>query len=179
MKTLVTERLTLRAWRLSDAEDVYEYAKSDEVGPAAGWQPHANLKESYNIIEMFIKQKETWALCYNQSGKVIGSIGLHKDNKRNIGHSNARALGYVLSKDYWGRGLMPEACQEVIRYGFEELKLEVLSVYHYPFNKRSKRVIEKLGFTYEGTLRKANMIYDGRIVDTLCYSITKEDYQAK
>ncbi|NLM24971.1 MAG: GNAT family N-acetyltransferase [Firmicutes bacterium] len=179
MKTLQTKRLLLRAWQLSDAADLYEYAKSSQVGPAAGWKPHASIEESREIIKLFIEEQESWAICYTATGKVIGSIGLHPDRKRNVGHANARALGYVLSEDYWGQGLMPEACQAVLRYAFEELKLAVLSVYHYPFNVRSKRVIQKLGFVYEGTLRKANMLYDGAIMDTLCYSLTREEYLAR
>ena len=56
----------------------------------------------------------------------------------------------MLSEDYWGQGLMPEACQAVLRYAFEELKLAVLSVYHYPFNVRSKRVIQNLDLYMKG-----------------------------
>jgi len=59
---------------------------------------------------------------------------------------------------------------------FEEEELDIISCYHYPFNIRSKRVIEKCGFKYEGTLRLASKIYDGSIYDNACYSITKEDY---
>ena len=55
-------------------------------------------------------------------------------------------------------------------------KLDVLSVIHYTFNTRSKRVIEKCGFKYEGTIRNAKELYDGRIVDEACYSILKEEY---
>lgn len=51
-------------------------------------------------------------------------------------------IGYVLSEDYWGKGLMTEAVKEVIRYLFEEVKLDIITIYHYPFNVRSKRVIE-------------------------------------
>lgn len=88
-------------------------------------------------------------------------------------------IGYVLSEDYWGKGLMSEAVKEVIRYLFEEVKLDIISCYHYPFNIRSKRVIEKSGFKYEGTLRLESRIYDGSVYDSVCYSITKQDYLNK
>lgn len=178
MKTLSTKRLILRGWQLTDLEDFYEYAKSSKVGPAAGWKPHANRQETEVVLNYFIEEQETWAIYHRSTGKIIGSIGLHKDNKRNVGHSNARALGYVLAENYWGQGLMPEACSAIIDYAFQELKIVILSVYHYPSNERSKRVIQKLGFTYEGRLRKASMLYNGTILDTLCYSLTREEYLA-
>jgi ribosomal-protein-alanine N-acetyltransferase len=110
-------------------------------------------------------------------GKVIGSIGLHIDRKRN--NDNVRMLGYVLSEDYWGKGLMTEAAREVIRYAFEDMGLDLISVYHYPSNIRSKRVIEKCGFQYEGTLKRASVIFNGNIYDDVCYSLTREDYRKK
>lgn len=85
-------------------------------------------------------------------------------------------IGYALSEAYWGKGYATEAVKKVIQYGFEELGLEIISVYHYPHNKRSQRVIEKCGFKYEGTLRKSSVLYDGSIYDDVCYSITKEEY---
>ena len=88
-------------------------------------------------------------------------------------------LGYVLAEPYWGRGLMTEAVKGMIKYAFEELNIDLLSVYHYPHNERSKRVIEKCGFHYEGTLRRASTIYNGRVFDDVCYSLTKEEYYSE
>ncbi|WP_040213058.1 GNAT family N-acetyltransferase [Clostridium polynesiense] len=175
MKTLETERLLLRLWSMQDADDLYEYAKNPNVGPNAGWEPHKDKEFSRNIIKMFIED-EVWAIEYKENNKVIGSIGLHEDRKRI--RINGKMLGYVLSEDYWGKGLMTEAASAVIKHGFEEMNLNIISVYHYPFNDKSKRVIEKCGFKYEGTLREATRIFDGRILDDLCYSILKEEYEA-
>lgn len=72
-----------------------------------------------------------------------------------------------------------EAVQSVLQYLFDDLGVMLVSVYHYPHNIRSKRVIEKCGFTYEGTLRLASRIYNGTIHDDLCYSITREQYASK
>lgn len=54
MKTLHTDRLTLREWRESDAEDLFAYASGNKVGPMAGWKPHESVRESLQIIRMFI-----------------------------------------------------------------------------------------------------------------------------
>lgn len=176
MKTLETERLTIRPWVVDDAGDLYEYARDPEVGPAAGWAPHAGPEVSAEIVRHFIERGDVWALELKENGKVIGSVGLHGDRRRE--GVEARMVGYVLSRDYWGRGLMTEAVRRVMRFAFEEMGLAILSVSHYPFNSRSARVIEKCGFRREGTLRMASRIYDGRIYDDVCYSMTAEEFRA-
>lgn len=174
MKILETERLILRPWEESDLNDFYEYAKNPNIGQNAGWRPHQSKSESEKILKLFIQRDETWAIVLKNKNKVIGSLGLHYDYKRN--GINTKMLGYVLSEEYWGKGIMTEGVKKVISYAFEELKIDILSVYHYSFNVRSRRVIEKCGFTYEGTMRWVEKIYDGRIVDEACYSILKEEY---
>ncbi len=174
MKILETTRLILRQWQESDLEDFYEYAKNPNVGPNAGWKPHDNEEESRNILDSFIKNEDNWAIVYKDNLKVIGSIDLHKDRNRVI--SNTKMIGYVLSEDYWGQGLATEATLELMKYAFDELNLDIISIKHYQINKRSKRVIEKCGFKYEGTIRMASQIYDGRIFDDVCYSITKDEW---
>lgn len=174
METLYTERLILRKFYLSDIDDFYEYCRNPNVGPNAGWEPHKNREESMTILNEFIRKGEVWAIVEKDMNKVIGSIGLHKDMKRNNG--KARMLGYVISQDYWGRGLATEAAKRVIEYGFKEFGIDIISIYHYPFNERSKRVIEKCGFIYEGTLRMASTLFNGDVYDDICYSLTKEEY---
>ena len=70
---LKTNRLILRPWVLEDLDDFYEYAKVDGVGQMAGWLPHKNKEESLSILKMFIDEKKTFAIGYNN--KVIGSVG--------------------------------------------------------------------------------------------------------
>lgn len=178
MKTLETERLILRPFRTADLEDFYEYAQNPEVGPNAGWEPHADRSVSQSILQSFLEGDQVLAIVYRENGKVIGSIGLHGDRFRE-GAVNSRMLGYVLSYDYWGKGLMTEAARRVIRYAFEELELDLLAIQHFPFNERSRGVILKCGFTYEGVLRKSfRRSYDGLLLDEVCYSMTREEYEA-
>lgn len=115
------------------------------------------------------------AITDKSSGKVIGSLGIHPDQKRAC--KNARMIGYVLSETYWGQGLMTEAVKAVIDYVFTNTDIDILSAMHFPFNTRSKRVIEKCGFQYEGTLRKSAVIYDGSVQDEVCYSLLKEEWK--
>jgi len=174
MKTLETKRLILREWNINDAEDLYNFAKSPLVGPMAGWKPHVDVDESLKIIEMFIKEDDTWAIVDKETNKVIGGTGLHNDGKRK--YKQSKMIGYVLSEEYWGRGLVAESTQRILKYGFEELELEIISIYHFPFNVQSKRVIEKCKFTYEGVMRKAGERFDKVVLDDVCYSMTKEEY---
>ena len=176
MKRLETPRLMLRDWTEDDAEDLYRYAADPEVGPAAGWKPHENVEESRKIAEMFIREGDVWALEEKASGRVIGSLGLHKDEKR-PGVPGVKMVGYVLAKDSWGQGRMTEAVKEGMRYAFEEEGLRMLTVYHFPWNDRSRRVIEKCGFRKEGTLRESFVRFDGTLMDEVCYSLTVEEWK--
>lgn len=146
---LETERLVLRPWRLSDLEDFYEYARVDGVGQMAGWMPHKSMEESRKILEGFIVEKKVLALELRETGKVIGSLGIEEMDIDPVGEGRfGRELGYVLSKDYWGRGLMPEAVKAVIDYCFSQLGLDYLVCSHFLRNRQSRRVIEKRGFQY-------------------------------
>ena len=151
--TLNTDRLTLRPWRESDLHDFYEYASVDGVGQMAGWTPHKSMEESQIILSHFIEGKHVFAL--EHQGKVIGSLGIEKYNEANYPELNDQKgceIGYVLAKPYWGRGLMPEAVKAVISYLFNEIKLDFILVGHFDRNARSRRVIEKCGFTYVRTV---------------------------
>mgnify|MGYP003601483358 CR=1 FL=1 len=146
---LETDRLIIREWSEMDLEDFFEYAKVDGVGQMAGWNPHTSIQESKTILEMFINEKMTFALELKENHKVIGSLGLEtlslllRDEYENL---VGREIGYVLSKDYWGKGLMPEAVNAVKDYLFGELDYDFLICGYYDFNEQSKRVQTKCGF---------------------------------
>lgn len=179
MKALETERLILRPWRLEDAADMYAYAKNPNVGPNAGWKPHESVEESKAILESWIHsdEEDIWAIVPKETGRACGSIGLHQDERR-PGVPNCRELGYVLGQEQWGKGYMTEAAKAVLRYGFEELGLELIAVRHHLHNQRSRRVIEKCGFHYEGTMRQYSRLYDGTILDGCFYSLTAQEFAA-
>lgn len=145
-----TDRLILRAWREDDLEDFYEYARVDGVGQMAGWLPHESIEKSRKILRGFMEEKKTLALELKENGKVIGSLGLEaRDGDLEIPDQwQGREIGYVLSKDYWGRGLMPEAVKAVIDYCFRQLRFDYLTCGHFAFNNQSRRVIEKSGFQF-------------------------------
>lgn len=178
MNIIETPRLRLRPWRMEDLQDFYDYAKNPDVGPWAGWKPHESIEESKEILSRWVAGKEDGfelALELKGTGKVIGSIGVMCDGHRS-GVESCRSLGYVLGKDYWGRGLMTEAVTAVMDYAFRVMKLRLLTITHFTINQRSKRVIEKCGFVYEGTLRAGSAIYNGEERDLCCYSLRAWEY---
>lgn len=147
--TLKTERLTLRPFKESDLDDLYEYAKVDGVGQMAGWMPHKNKEESKFVLNKFIQGKKTFAI--EKDGKVIGSIGIEKYDEEDFPEFNnykTREIGIVLSKEFWGQGLASEATKKVVDYCFNVLDLQILCWGYFLWNSQSKRVQEKLGFKF-------------------------------
>ena len=174
MDTLETKRLRLEAWSRRDAEALYEYAKNPAVGPPAGWRPHASIRDSRFVIKKMLIPSGTWKIVFRETGMPIGTIGFDTDKRRpNI---KSRELGYSMDQRYWGRGLMPEAAEAVIEYGFNVLGLEIIAITTGPDNSRSRRVIEKLGFKYEGTERYAYRIYNDTVRDLMCFSMFREEW---
>lgn len=149
-KIIETERLILRPFKQSDLDDFYEYASVDGVGKMAGWSPHENKEKSQEILNMFINGDKTFALFYKEDSRVIGSLGVEKyGNEEKLTEFSdyiGRELGFVLSKEYWGKGLMSEAVNAVINYLFNELHYDFLTSGYFIFNNQSKRVQEKCGF---------------------------------
>ena len=149
-KVIETNRLILRPFKPSDLEDFFEYASVEGVGEMAGWHHHENKQKSQEILNLFINEDKVFAICLKSSGKVIGSLGVEKygleEKLTEFNGYLGREIGYVLSKDYWGNGLMPEAVSAVINYLFNEVGLDFLVCGYFLFNGQSKRVQEKCGF---------------------------------
>lgn len=172
---LTTRRLKLRPWQVADLEDLYAYASVDGVGQMAGWQPHENREQSLAILRSFIDGRKTFAIEFE--GKVIGSLGIEEYNEEQFPEfkeKRGRELGFVLAKDYWGRGLMPEAVHRVITYLFEEVGLDVILCGHFLHNRQSARAQEKCGFRhYSYGKYKTSM---GTVEDEEVTILFKEDH---
>lgn len=165
-------RLVIRPWYLDDVSDLFEYASVPEVGLMAGWAPHKNENESLEIVKRFIDNKSTFALEYNE--KVIGSVGIEKYSEKllkGLKDIRCRELGFALSKDFWGQGLMPEALKKIIDYLFYGVSLDAVVCSHFVQNKRSARVQEKLGFKFYGSFD--NYITRSGAIESVVISLLK------
>jgi RimJ/RimL family protein N-acetyltransferase len=177
---LTTDRLVLRPWIEADAESLFEYASDPDVGPIAGWPPHKNVEESLDVIRNVFTGAECYAICEKRSDKAIGAVELKLNGHTDMTERDDECeLGYWLGKPFWGRGYMPEAATELIRHGFEELGMTKIWCGYYDGNNKSKRVQEKVGFTYHHTCDDVPvpLMNEKRIGHTNC--MTKEQWMEK
>lgn len=152
---LTTKRLILRPWEESDAESLYTYAKDPSIGPIAGWPVHTDVKNSLEIIRNVLNTPETYAICLKEDNEAIGSVGLHLNGSTDLTDRDDECeLGYWIGKPFWGNGYVPEAAQEIIRHGFEDLGMTAIWCSYYDGNIKSKRVQEKCGFIYQFTSKE-------------------------
>ena len=127
------------------------------------------------VLKSFMKENDRWAIALKETGKAVGAVRLNPDKNRGqfSERNSAFGINYFLAETHWGKGYMTEAVQRVVDYAFDELNAELLGVSHRPGNDRSKRVIEKCGFHYDGTIERGIQNYDGQMFDCVCYSILR------
>lgn len=174
---LKTERLILRPWKETDAENLYAYASDPEVGPPAGWPPHTSVENSREIIKGVLSRKETYAVCL-KDGKPIGSIGLHLNGSTDMTDRDDECeLGYWIGKPFWGQGLIPEAACELLRYAFKQLGMHAVWCGYYDGNEKSRKVQTKLGFVYQHKTEGLEVSLMNEIRTGHCNLMTKERWQ--
>ncbi len=174
--TLQTPRLILRRIRPKDAQDMFSYARLDEVTKFLTWFSHGDLfytKEYLRALQGAYKRGEffDWGLELKENGRFIGTCGFTAIDETN----NFAEVGYVLSPEYQHQGLMTEALKEVIRFGFEVLCVERIEAKHMEGNESSAAVMKRCGMQHEGLLRK-RMIIKGNYESIHLYSLLKSEY---
>ena len=152
---LTYEDITLRPWAENDAEDLYNLAKSPNIGPKAGWPPHKSVEESLNVIKNIFSQKETYAIIYED--KIVGCVGLlFYPNCHQDWGKDAVELGYWIGEEYQNRGICTKASKILVKRAFKDLNVKAIYATYYIDNIKSKRVLEKLGFKYYKDLEITN-----------------------
>lgn len=174
---LETERLILRRWEESDAEDLYKYASNPDVGPIAGWPVHTSVDNSREIIKGVLSAPETYAVVLKATERPVGSIGLMLGKASNIGIPDTEGeIGYWIGVPYWGQGLIPEAVREIMRYGFEDLNLKKIWCGYFDGNEKSKRVQEKCGLHYHHTSENVPCALENVLRTEHITCLTKEEW---
>jgi len=175
---LETANLSLRPFSGGDAESVFEYWQSDP-----GWERYnASVPTAFTltdakdfVAELRSRNRDTspnWAILYQ--GKVIGVISLAFEQDHKIA-----VVGYGVHGDVRGLGLSVEAALTVIDHAFERYPgLKKIRAHTDAENLPSMRVLEKIGFSHEGTLRKNQFVKD-RFVDEAIYGLLREDWMAE
>ncbi|MCM1175980.1 MAG: GNAT family N-acetyltransferase [Blautia sp.] len=165
----------IRKWKLSDAVDLAAAISNKKVqNNLRDGLPYPYTEqdgESYISDMLSANEDETFAFAITADNKVIGSIGVFR--QENI-HRQTAELGYYISEEYWGKGIMTEAVKQICEYVFS--KSDIIRIYAEPFayNIASCRVLEKAGFEYEGTLRN-NAVKNGKVIDMKMYSLLKAE----
>ena len=174
--TLNPERLILRRYRTEDAEDMFRnWAQSEEVTRYLTWQPYTCIEDVRGyikwIVDSYADDKYNWIIEWKDTHEAIGAIDVIS-MREDIASCE---IGYCLSDRFWGKGIMPEAFGEVIRFLFEEVGMNRIQATHDPNNPKSGRVMEKCGLRYEGTMRQGSRNNQG-VCDCVMRAILREDY---
>ena len=146
-----TKRVVMRPFTTEDLADVYAFASVPGVGEMAGWPHHKTKEASEEMLRGFIEKSDSFAVYHRADEKVIGYLALHGSwTSRNEAykHLSAKEVGCVIAKPYWGQGLASEILEATIEFGFDVLGLDALAIAHIAENTTSRRVAEKMGFTY-------------------------------
>ncbi|HEY6114606.1 MAG TPA: GNAT family N-acetyltransferase [Candidatus Dormibacteraeota bacterium] len=168
---LPCETCTVRSWRAADAPSLAHHANHREV-----WLnlrdrfPHPySLADAESYLQQVTQRAVETSFAIDADGEAVGGISLMLG--RDIERCSAE-LGYWLSPDFWGRGIMSEAVRVVSRYGFETLGLTRIFAVPFVRNPASYRVLEKAGFTREGRMRRS-AIKDGVVEDQYLYGLIR------
>ena len=174
--TLRTERLTLRRMSINDTDDMFDYAKRQDVTEYLLWYPHQSKKYTsdylryigtrYNLGEFY-----DWAVIETQSGRMIGTCGF---TRFDLPHNSAE-IGYVLNPEFHGKGYATEAAERVLEFGFEDLSLHRIEAKFMQGNDASLHVMKKLGMKFEGYHRDA-LFVKGKYRTVGYASILRDEY---
>lgn len=170
---LETQRLILRPFEMSDAPAIFEYAKNPNVSRLLIWEPHKTLADSEGFVKFihqtYLDNVPTFGICLKDNPeKVIGSVGAMWASQKN----KIMELGVALGEDYWGKALSSEAMLRLVEFLWERYDVLRIQSQCKAENAQSKRMMEKMGMTYEGLLKK-NLYCKGQSWDMEMFSFTR------
>ena len=176
---LETPRLILRPMRVSDREDMYDYASRDEVTESLLWRTHASRDHTQRYLSYVTSLYRSgeffdFAIEYRENGKMIGTCGFAAIDEKN----DSVEVGYVISPDYRGMGVAPEALGAVLRLAFCDMSVNRVEARYMSENSASRRVMEKCGMTFEG-INRQKLLVKGRYRDIGVCSILASEYFEK
>lgn len=164
--------IRLRKWQMSDIKNLVKHANNYNIAKNLTDQfPYPyNEEDARQYLEAVLPQIPTQVFAIEVDGEAVGSIGLFPQSDI---HSKNAEMGYWLSEEYWGKGIMPEAIKQIVEYGFKTF--DITRIFARPFgtNKQSQRVLEKAGFTLEAKLEQV-LFKNGEYIDEIIYAIRKK-----
>jgi [ribosomal protein S5]-alanine N-acetyltransferase len=178
---LETARLILRPFTLDDAGSLFESASNPNVTRFTSWEHHPTLEDTLTFLRQYVPMRLAEGVPdplgifpKEEPGRVIGALGCHWNTRAN----HCLEMGYWLAEPFWGRGLTAEAAGALVDHAFATFEVERLQAHHMAGNDASGRVMQKLGMTFEGTLRRA-LLHRGRFLDLHVYSLLRSEWEAR
>jgi [ribosomal protein S5]-alanine N-acetyltransferase len=179
MEGLETERLILRRFQPGDGEDLHEYLSREEV---VKFEPYSIYNETESRAEALRRSEDPafWAVCLNDSGKLIGNLYFQQQMPD---HFRTWELGYVFNNEFQGCGYAAEACRKLLEYGFTSLQIRRVTAHCDPDNAPSWRLLERLNLRREGHFLQTGYFKNdeqGRPKwhDTYAYGLLEKEWQS-
>lgn len=157
-----------------DLQALHSLYADKEARIMSGGKPSKTMDDTRLLLDKMVASGESYAIVLRKESKLIGVISLRHDFHRY--NPKAYILGYQLSRQYWGQGIMTKAVRLVLRLAFENKGADIVCAGHFDTNIASKRVMEKCSMKFEGKLRHEFVRYDGEILDSNIHSILYEEY---
>lgn len=137
-----TQRLCLRPWSDADAPALFELARDPRIGMLCGWKPFECIDDAHEALSTVLAAPNSYAVTLSSTGELVGSIALRVD-----ADETETSIGYWIGVPYWGNGYASEAGRAIIERA-KELGVETIILKYFDGNDASRRVSEKLGFTW-------------------------------
>ncbi|MCW8898752.1 MAG: GNAT family N-acetyltransferase [Flavobacteriales bacterium] len=174
---LETERLIIRPIKLEDKDSIFEYRSDKDIYKYLGWIPETvdDVAAFINKVPKQINEPETWyqlVLIEKQTETLIGDLGIHFFGKEN----QQAEIGCTLNKHFQQKGYASEAIKKVIDYLFQSLNKHRVITSIDPDNKKSIRLVERMGFRKEAHFIES-FYMKGKWVDDLIYAMLKKEWK--
>ncbi|WP_107942715.1 GNAT family protein [Metasolibacillus sp. FSL H7-0170] len=175
IKELNTKRLHLRRMQVSDSHSLFKIWSDPDVTKfmnISNFTDETQAKEMIELLENLAQANKAirFSMIEIKSHEIIGTCGFNS-----IDFENSKAeIGYDIAKAYWGMGYAPEGIKALVHYAFENLGLNRIEAKVEPSNANSIKVLQKLNFTFEGTLRQYEKS-KASFIDINIYSLLKTD----
>jgi len=146
-----TERLILRCLDFCDAGHLFRLRSDPEYAELFGWKPYTSIEQANDRIRRCRDDNSCYVFSVvpKISAEAAGGLCLW-----NIDYNKKIAeIGYDLEKEHRGKGYALEACGAVLRFAFNELKMETVTAFPSVKNQPSIKLLRKLGFECKGTIK--------------------------
>lgn len=173
---LETQRLKLRRLKITDVNEILALRSNPEI---MKYIPRPLITTKEEALEFIARMDANidnntlinWAITTKEEDRLIGMISYYRTK-----HEDFRSeVGYILSGEYHGQGIITEALQRVVQFGFEEIGFNSIEAVIDPENNGSEKVLLKNNFVKEGHF-KEHMFFEGKFLDSVFYSLLKKNY---